>query len=97
MHRTKEKNAVLIFVAPESRQFAIVGDRGIHEKVKDEFWQATCHLMMNDFKQENITGGILAAIRRIGEKLKHHFPLPTGGQASSSHLFNQLPDNVTED
>src|SRR5438874_973181 len=77
MHRVKEKNAVLIFVAPESRQFAIVGDSGIHEKVKDEFWHSTPDLMAGYFKQGKIKEGIIAGIHSAGEKLKHHFPAKT--------------------
>lgn len=90
MHRVKEKNAVLIFVAPESRQLAIVGDSGIHEKVKDEFWHSIRDLMAGYFKQDKIKEGILAGIHSAGEKLKHHFPV-------SAKNFNPLPDIVTED
>ncbi|HXV18678.1 MAG TPA: TPM domain-containing protein, partial [Candidatus Omnitrophota bacterium] len=33
MHRTKDRSGVLIFIALESHAFAILGDKGIHEKV----------------------------------------------------------------
>ncbi|HXM74516.1 MAG TPA: TPM domain-containing protein, partial [Chthoniobacterales bacterium] len=32
MHKTAERNAVLIFVAPRAHKFAVVGDQAIHEK-----------------------------------------------------------------
>src|SRR5207247_8100407 len=32
MHKTSERNAVLIFVAPRAHKFAVVGDKAIHEK-----------------------------------------------------------------
>src|ERR1019366_3144174 len=32
MHRTGERNGVLIFVAPRAHKFAVVGDKAIHEK-----------------------------------------------------------------
>ena len=32
MHTTRERNAVLIFVAPRAHKFAVVGDKAIHEK-----------------------------------------------------------------
>ena len=32
MHSTRERNAVLIFVAPRAHKFAVVGDKAIHEK-----------------------------------------------------------------
>ena len=37
MHHAKEKNAVLIFVAPESRKFAILGGEGIHGRAGQDF------------------------------------------------------------
>src|SRR5437867_9535437 len=39
MHKTQERNAVLIFVAPRAHKFAVVGDKAIHEKCGDEFWE----------------------------------------------------------
>src|SRR6266576_1362785 len=38
MHKTQQRNAVLIFVAPREHKFAVVGDKAIHEKCGDEFW-----------------------------------------------------------
>lgn len=37
MHETKLHNGVLIYVAIENRQFAIIGDSGIHEFVSQVF------------------------------------------------------------
>src|SRR3954464_13372824 len=38
MHKTKERNGVLIYLAMESHHFAIIGDSGINSKVKKDFW-----------------------------------------------------------
>ena len=88
MHRTKEHNAVLIFVATRSRRFAIVGDEGIHNKVGDAFWQAARDAMSRRFAEGDIPGGIAAGVRCVGEKLREHFP---GGRWND----NELSDNVT--
>ena len=90
LHRTKEKNAVLIFVASESRKFAILGDEGIHEKVSNSFWDRTRDLMADFFMKNEMKNGIVAGIRSIGEKLQQYFPHKPGDT-------NQLPDKVTED
>src|SRR5580765_870159 len=37
MHKTRERNAVLIFIAPRIHKFAVVGDQAIHERCGDEF------------------------------------------------------------
>ena len=39
MTNTRHRNAVLIYLVPHTRQFAIVGDQGIHDKCGDAFWQ----------------------------------------------------------
>src|SRR6266480_5159330 len=39
MTNTRHRNAVLIYLVPRTRQFAIVGDRGVHEKCGDAFWR----------------------------------------------------------
>lgn len=74
MHRTKERNGVLIFVAWKSRKFAIVGDEGIHEKVGDAFWNGTCDRMAGFFSKNDLPGGIRAGVLSAGDKLKAHFP-----------------------
>src|ERR1051325_5829877 len=39
MTRTRHRNAVLIYLVPRTRQFAVVGDQGVHEKCGNAFWQ----------------------------------------------------------
>ena len=39
MSQTPLRNAVLIFIAPVSHQFAVVGDTGVHAKCGDDFWR----------------------------------------------------------
>ena len=40
MARTRQRNAILFFVVPSRRRFAVLGDEGIHAKVGQEFWDA---------------------------------------------------------
>jgi uncharacterized membrane protein len=71
-----EHNGVLIFVAARSRNFAIVGDRGIHEKCGDEFWPKVTAAMTGYFKRGDFTGGLVHGIERAGALLGAHFPAP---------------------
>jgi uncharacterized membrane protein len=89
MHKTRERNAVLIFVAPRAHKFAVVGDDAIHEKCGDEFWQRIVTAMHHCFRQDKFTEGIGGAIAVIGDMLAQHFPR---GSTSS----NQLPDDVVQ-
>lgn len=53
MTATRDRNGVLIFVAPRSQKFAVIGDTGIHECCGDEFWRRLVEVMQGPFKAEN--------------------------------------------
>ena len=89
MHKTREHNAVLIFVAPRAHKFAVVGDKAIHEKCGDEFWQRIVTAMQDCFRENKFTEGIRGAITIVGDMLAQHFP-------KTSSDANELPDNVIE-
>src|SRR5438445_12415288 len=38
MQKTRDRNAVLIFVAPRAHKYAVVGDVGVDEKCGKEVW-----------------------------------------------------------
>ena len=75
MHQTAARNGVLIYIAYDDRQCAIIGDIGIHQYVGDDFWQTECARMIAHFKQKQYTEGILASMQKIGEHLVRHFPV----------------------
>ncbi|HWY39544.1 MAG TPA: TPM domain-containing protein, partial [Chthoniobacterales bacterium] len=89
MHKTPERNAVLIFVAPRAHKFAIVGDEAVHRKCGDELWQRLVAQMREHFRNENFTHALIEAIHEIGHALAGHFPrrLTSTGE---------LPDKVVE-
>jgi uncharacterized membrane protein len=89
MHKTRERNAVLIFIAPRVHKFAVVGDQAIHEKCGEEFWQRIVTAMHHCFRQHRFTEGIGGAITVVGELLAQYFPRHTRPE-------NELPDDVIE-
>ncbi len=89
MHKTREQNAVLIFVAPRAHKFAVVGDKAIHEKCGDEFWQRIVEGMRTHFQNEKFSHALIEAISEIGKLLAAHFPKTLGNA-------NELPDDVIE-
>jgi uncharacterized membrane protein len=89
MQKTKERNAVLIFVAPRSQKFAVVGDEGIHQKCGERFWQKLVEKMRGHFLREEFTEALVESIESTGELLARHFP-KTSGSA------NELPDDIVE-
>jgi uncharacterized membrane protein len=89
MHKTPERNAVLIFVAPRAHKFAIVGDEAIHKKCGEELWQRLVAQMRDHFRNEKFSHAIVDAIHEIGNALAANFPR----RSTSS---GGLPDQVVE-
>jgi uncharacterized membrane protein len=89
MHKTAERNAVLIFVAPRAHKFAVMGDKAIHEKCGEAYWQWIVDLMREHFRHERFSDAIVDAIRDIGGVLAEHFP-------KRSTSSNELPDEIVE-
>ncbi|MBC7524856.1 MAG: TPM domain-containing protein [Flavobacterium sp.] len=74
MHKTKDANGVLIYVAVNDKQFVICGDKGIDDKVDINFWSTTKDAIVNQFKIGNFKQGLIDGILKAGEQLKQHFP-----------------------
>ncbi len=74
MDNTQDRNGVIIYVAVKSKQFAIYGDKGINEKVADDFWNSTKDIMLANFKNGNNKQALVDGITSAGEQLKKHFP-----------------------
>ena len=88
MTRTKEHNGVLFFVVPSRRKFVVLGDRGIHEHVGQEFWHQVAAVVSEKFRRGDFTGGLVRGIEEVGEQLAAHFPYdPTSDK-------DELPDDV---
>lgn len=90
MDKTKDRNGVLVILAEDSKKFAILGDRGIHEKVGDGFWNETRDKMLEHFKKNELKEGIVTGVLSVGEKLKEHFPYEKDDK-------NELSNIVSED
>jgi uncharacterized membrane protein len=89
MTKTRQRNAVLLFIAPASQGFAIIGDEGVHAKCGDAFWSEVAAAMQKNFRDGHYTAALLEGIERSGTLLATHFP-PEAGDA------NELPDRVIE-
>ena len=88
MEDTKDRNAVLLYVALKDRQLAIYADSGIHQKVGDQFWQLAVNKIISHFNKENYADGISHCIEEIGDALKEHFTYDEQDDK------NKLPDEI---
>ena len=72
--RSARHHAVLIFVSPRSKTFAVVGDKGVHERCGPTFWTELAAAMTVFFKRAEFTEGLVHGIERAGALLAEHFP-----------------------
>jgi uncharacterized membrane protein len=89
MYKTRERNAVLIFVAPRAHSFAVVGDKAIHEKCGEEFWRRIVDRMQTHFRSEKFSRALVEGIDEVGKVLAAHFP-------RTSANANELSDEIAE-
>ena len=88
MTKTKQRNAILIYLSLRGRQLAVIGDEGIHQKVGDDFWRKAVSEIERHFSREDFTEGLEAGIHLMGSQLKKHFPRGRGD-------INELPDEIS--
>lgn len=74
MAKSPDRNGVLIFVAPRTHKFAVIGDAGVHAKCGDVFWQELAKVMTEYFRKSEFTEGIIHGAQKAGELLAEHFP-----------------------
>ena len=88
MEKTAARNGVLVYVALKDRQLALYGDRGIHEKVGETFWNQQVKTILGHFNKADYAGGIAGVVTAIGQALKQYFPYDGGTDK------NELPDDI---
>jgi uncharacterized membrane protein len=88
MDMTKDRNGVLVYIAMKDRQFAILADQGIHEKVGQAFWNEEVSVMKKHFNNALPADAIEAVITDVGQALRTHFPYDRATDK------NELPDDL---
>ena len=88
MENTKDRNAVLLYIAMKDHELALFGDEGIHQKVGAEYWNKAVKDMIAEFTGEHIVNGIEQCILQIGQTLKETFPYVSATDK------NELPDDL---
>jgi len=87
MMKTSQRNGVLIFFAPLSQKFAVVGDEGVHKRCGQTFWEHIIEDMRPLLKKNQFTEAIVHAVHEIGAALAKEFP-PIADDK------NELPNRV---
>lgn len=87
MDQTKDRNAVLFYLAIDDKQLALFADEGIYQRVGAQFWHEKVRMIIKAFTKDNYTGGICAVINDIGLALQNEFPYASDDK-------NELPDEI---
>jgi uncharacterized membrane protein len=90
LQATRDRNGVLLLIAPARRQVVVLGDEAIHAQVGDAFWAEIASRVSTHFREDRFTQGVVEAIDAIGEALARHFP--AGAEADGNP--NELPDTI---
>ncbi len=88
MDQTRERNAVLFHVNFEQHYLTILGDEGIHQKVKQDFWDALHDRTTRLFAEEKYYLGLKNAVTETGLELRTYFPV-------NGENLNELPNEIT--
>ena len=75
MNETRDKTGILLYLLLKERQFYILADSGINEKVKQETWDKIRDEMQNEFREGQFTKGMLLGIEKVGKILSEYFPV----------------------
>ncbi|MDQ6815501.1 MAG: TPM domain-containing protein [Bacteroidota bacterium] len=87
MDQTKDRNAVLFYIAMDDRQLALFADEGIYQKLGEQYWNDEVRKMITAFSKDNHTDGICRVINNIGNALQNKFPYESDDK-------NELPDEI---
>lgn len=88
MLKTDKRNGVLFYLAVKNRRFAVLGDKAINAVVPEDFWDDLKNLLLNNFRENRFTEGLVEGIDKVGEKLKINFPYQAGD-------VNELSDEIS--
>jgi uncharacterized membrane protein len=90
MTRTRERNGVLFFVAVRDRKLAVIGDKGINDRVPPSFWNDVIKHVESHLAEGRFGEGLAGGIEMVGVELARYFP-------PRADDVNELPDSITQD
>ena len=73
--RTKDATGILLFMIFNAKEFCILADKHINEKVEESVWDEIANNISQHFRQNKFCDGLLDAIEQTGKILASHFPI----------------------
>ncbi len=87
MELTRDRNAVIFYIAMDDHQLALFADEGIYQRLGADFWNKEVEIIIRDFTANDIVGGICKCVTDLGKALQEQFPYEAGDK-------NELPDEI---
>ncbi|MGD8990944.1 MAG: TPM domain-containing protein [Desulfobacterales bacterium] len=75
LYRTRHETGVLVLISVFERRVWVLADRGINAKVRQKQWDDIVTIITEGIKQKRPADAICAAVEKIGDLLKTHFPI----------------------
>jgi uncharacterized membrane protein len=75
INKTRDNTGILLYFLLERREFYILADSAINEKVSDDLWDSVKGRMESFFKNGEFCKGIINAVDEVGNTLAKHFPI----------------------
>ena len=88
MHSTAARNGVLVYISVTDRKLAVIGDKGIHERVGEAYWQGLVAAVRERMSQQQPRDCLVFALAEVGRELGRHFPRRPDDK-------NELPNQVS--
>jgi putative membrane protein len=78
LYRTRDKTGVLVLISVFERRVWVLADQGIDAKVPEGQWEDIVKMITDGIKQKRAAEAICAAVEKMGDLLKAHFPIKAG-------------------
>jgi len=89
MFATENRNAILVYLAIEDKQFALFGDENIYKLAGGaDFWTGAAAKLQANLRTGAFAKGLEECVQELGKVLAIHFPFTGTVNA------NELPDEI---
>jgi len=85
MMKTKERTGILIFILLGAKEFFILADEHINQKVAPRSWDSVAEAIAKRFAKKEFRQGLLDAVRSVGDHLAMNFPAKPGDKNELSN------------
>jgi len=74
MHKTAARHGVLVYISVTDRKLAVLGDKGIHERLGAAYWRDLVEAVRDRMRRQQPREGVIHAVSELGAALGCHFP-----------------------